>query len=205
MEIHADSELNVVEPDYLRQLPRIMSKYSPRTIDNYILWRIVQEYVHLLPLEFQEPSEKFSEMLLGVTARPMRWEQCVETVTHHLPMIVGSMYVRRYFESEDKNEITKIMEALRNSFIQRLEKVTWMDETTRTKALGKAYKMRPKFGYPDRLYDEAWLARRWAGVSFRIFPSKSVKLLFYWAFLIHEIYGISSLFGHSCQTLPFPW
>ena len=57
------------------------------------------------------------------------------------------------------------MESLRAAFIKNLKTVPWMDEETRALALEKSYNMRPKFGYPDQLYDEKWLLNLWKGVQ----------------------------------------
>lgn len=57
---------------------------------------------------------------------------------HRLPISVGALYIRKYFNDESKRVATEMVDDIRSAFIDVLNNVTWMDEKTRVEAIKKA-------------------------------------------------------------------
>lgn len=69
-------------------------------------------------------------------------------------MAVGALYIRRYYNQEDKHAANDLVANVRREFINILHGVTWMDEPTKNLALEKAKLITSHVGYPDELLDD---------------------------------------------------
>ena len=66
---------------------------------------------------------------------------------------VGQLYVEKYFPPEAKARMNDLVENLKAVFRDHLEKVDWMTDATRAKALAKFARFTQKIGYPDKFRD----------------------------------------------------
>lgn len=70
-----------------------------------------------------------------------------------MPISVGALYVRKYFSEKSRKAAIDLVENIRHEFIDILQNVTWMDETTRGEAIKKAQMLETHIGYPNELND----------------------------------------------------
>lgn len=64
---------------------------------------------------------------------------------------MGALYVRKYFSENSRHAAIALFNDIRNTFIDVLNEVTWMDENTRNEAIKKAKALTAHIGYPDEL------------------------------------------------------
>lgn len=70
-----------------------------------------------------------------------------------LPISVGALYVRKYFNDDSKKTAVDMVDNIRDEFINLLYDVSWMDEETREEAIKKAKALTTHIGYPNELAD----------------------------------------------------
>lgn len=70
------------------------------------------------------------------------------------PITGSAAYVRKYFSQDSKKTVEALTFNIHDAFIKKLEKISWMDETTRHEAIRKAEAMAFDIGYPDELIDD---------------------------------------------------
>lgn len=70
-----------------------------------------------------------------------------------LPISVGALYVREYFDEESKKAAVDLVNTIREEYVKILSEVSWMDEVTRAAAIEKAESMTSHIAYPDELTD----------------------------------------------------
>lgn len=86
------------------------------------------------------------QALRGVSSLSPLWRRCIRATDDALGFEVGRVFVRAVF-SQDVLAASKTMVGkIRQSFIDGLEKVHWMDATTKAAASAKASEMVDKFG-----------------------------------------------------------
>ena len=68
-------------------------------------------------------------------------------------MVVGKMFVNKYFKESDKANVQEMILFIKNELKNSIEINTWMETTTKEKALVKLEKMNFKIGYPDKWRD----------------------------------------------------
>lgn len=71
-----------------------------------------------------------------------------------MPVAIGSLYVRTYFNTESKNQALDMVANIRTVLKEILEEVEWMDRTTKKRALEKLTSMGSYVGYPDELLND---------------------------------------------------
>ncbi|KAF2970823.1 hypothetical protein GQX73_g2815 [Xylaria multiplex] len=82
-----------------------------------------------------------------------RTQECAKYLDRSLAWIGSKLYLEQKYSDEDRDAVTTIMENLVVSFGERVKKVDWMDEATKTLVLGKLDKMTLRIGYPTETPD----------------------------------------------------
>lgn len=82
-----------------------------------------------------------------------------------MPISVGALYVRKYFNEESKKAAVELVNNIREEFIKILRDVSWMDEVTRMAAIEKAKSMASHIAYPDELTDNMKLEEYYDGLE----------------------------------------
>ncbi|XP_019700652.1 neprilysin-4 isoform X3 [Harpegnathos saltator] len=152
---------------YIQDLVVLLSKTRPRTVANYILWRFVRHRVNNLDDRFQEVKQKFYYILFGREQAPSRWKNCVTQVNSNMGMAVGSMFVKKYFDENSKNDTLSMTREIQRSFRELLDKTNWIDDETKSLATEKVNAMSLRIGYPDFILQPYLLNERYKDVIIR--------------------------------------
>lgn len=72
-----------------------------------------------------------------------------------LHIAAGSLYVRKYFSSDSKQNIVDMVADIRQEFKEILKSSEWMDEETKKSAFKKVEELNHHIGYPQELLDDA--------------------------------------------------
>ncbi|XP_029169293.1 neprilysin-4-like isoform X2 [Nylanderia fulva] len=163
--------VNFTEPvvvfalQYIQNLVTLLSKTQPRTVANYLLWRFVRHRVNNLDDRFQEVKQKFYYILFGREQAPLRWKNCITQVNSNMGMAVGSMFVKKYFDENSKNDTLSMTREIQRSFRELLNKINWIDDDTKRLATEKVNAMSLKIGYPDFILQPHLLNERYKDVA----------------------------------------
>lgn len=76
------------------------------------------------------------------------------------------MYVRRYFSEDAKKIAEELVRNLKETFLEMLKQVDWMDENTKKEALDKAVAMDAHVGYQPELLDDEILTKYFSKVEY---------------------------------------
>uniref|UniRef100_V5GIT1 Putative peptidase family m13 includes neprilysin n=1 Tax=Ixodes ricinus TaxID=34613 RepID=V5GIT1_IXORI len=80
---------------------------------------------------------------------------CISDLMTNMKYAFGSIYVERYFTSEEiKREVREISDKVKDSIVKMIKKKGWIDAVTQTEALDKVRYMRSMIGYPDWVRDK---------------------------------------------------
>uniref|UniRef100_A0A8C0IZX9 Membrane metalloendopeptidase like 1 n=1 Tax=Chelonoidis abingdonii TaxID=106734 RepID=A0A8C0IZX9_CHEAB len=154
VQIHLDEEVVVYGAPYLQELKAIISNYSASTIQNYLVWRLVTDRVSSLSRRFKDARAHYRKALYGTTLEEARWRECVSYVNNNMENAVGALYVRETFAGESKRMVRDLIDKIREVFIETLDELQWMDETSKEKAREKAMAIKEQIGYPDYILED---------------------------------------------------
>ncbi|NWS59193.1 NEP protein, partial [Chunga burmeisteri] len=141
----------VYDPEYLIRLKSILNKYTPRDLQNYMIWRFVMDLVNSLSRNYKDTRNAFRKALYGTTSETAVWRRCANYVNGNMENAVGRLYVKAAFAGDSKHVVEEMIADIRAVFIKTLDELTWMDAETKKKAEQKATAIRERIGYPDEI------------------------------------------------------
>ncbi|NWH72918.1 NEP protein, partial [Piaya cayana] len=141
IKIENTEDVIVYDPDYLIKLKSILNKYSPRDLQNYMVWRFVMDLVNSLSRNYKDTRNAFRKALYGTTSETAVWRRCANYVNSNMENAVGRLYVEEAFAGDSKHVVEEMIADIRDVFIKTLDELTWMDAETKKKAEQKVSKM----------------------------------------------------------------
>ena len=120
----------------------------------YLKWQLITDFAPYL--DSQTDAQNFAffgTTLSGTPKQRAPWARALGVLDDNLGEAVGKLYVERYFPPEAKARMEQLVENLRTAYGQSIQELDWMSPATKTQALEKLAKFRPKIGYPDKWKD----------------------------------------------------
>ncbi|CAH7448401.1 Mmel1 [Phodopus roborovskii] len=149
-----DEEVVVYGIPYLENLEDIIDIYSARTIQNYLVWRLVLDRISSLSHRFKDARVNYRKALYGTTVEEVRWRECVSYVNSNMESAVGSLYIKEAFSKDSKDMVKELIDKVKSVFVDTLDELNWMDDESKKKAQDKAMNIREQIGYPDYILEE---------------------------------------------------
>ena len=116
---------------------------------DYLRFHVVHEYVDVLPRAARGHASAFRG------PDEPRAQRALEATQSALGDAIGRLYAERYFPAEQKARVLRIVGAVTDAFIKRVEVATWLSPATRTTALAKLKSLYVGIGYPERWQDDS--------------------------------------------------
>lgn len=131
----------------------VLSSTSKEVLQTYFMWKIIQSYASKIEADELKPYSQFVNELQGKDpdSTPERWRTCVNHVDDGLGWILSRFFVERAFSEKAKNFGDQVVSDIKEMFIGKLEKTTWMDKSVIELAIEKVHKIVQKIGYPTKV------------------------------------------------------
>jgi putative endopeptidase len=95
----------------------------------------------------------YRRTLTGATVPRPRWKRVLDAEEKAMGEALGQLFVKENFPPEAKQRYNDLVEAIRSAYKERIQKLTWMSDSTKQKALVKLAGITKKVGYPDKWKD----------------------------------------------------
>ena len=146
--------LNVVEPDFVKQMQSVLEGHSLDDWKTYLRWHVVSDNARVLPSAFvNENFEFFGKTMTGTKELRPRWKRCVSYANTDLGEAVGQIYVQQTFGAQGKERTLAMVKALETALGQDIQSLTWMGDESKKQALIKLAAITNRIGYPDKWRD----------------------------------------------------
>ncbi|MBX3699425.1 MAG: M13 family metallopeptidase [Dokdonella sp.] len=147
------------QPKFFAEFDAMLASVPAAQWRDYLAAHAIDEAAPFLSQPFQQASFEFHEHTLnGQPEQRARWKRVLDAVNFSMGMALGELYVKDYFPPAAKARAQQLVDNVNNAMKARLEKLDWMSQATREKALAKWSTFLPKIGYPDK-----W--RQWDGLA----------------------------------------
>ena len=143
----------VGQPEFFRTLDQVLKTTSIDDWKNYLRFRTVRNFEETLPESFGIEAFNFNKLLSGAKQRKPRWKRAIRMEDNEMGELLGQLYVKEFFNETAKKRYSDLVEAIRGAYKERIEKLTWMSNSTKQKALIKLAAIKKKVGYPDKWKD----------------------------------------------------
>ncbi|XP_060583095.1 neprilysin-1-like [Ruditapes philippinarum] len=141
-------------PKYYKEIFKVLEQQEVRTLRNYMIWSVVQQYVRRLPKRFVDELAEYRKAHDGTKVKESRWKKCSHRTTRTFGIAAGRLFIKETFDEESKQKALDMIHDIREAFNERLSDLEWMDEQTRAVAKEKALHIREKMGYMIFIYSE---------------------------------------------------
>jgi putative endopeptidase len=143
------SELNVVNPDFFKQVNSVVDSESLDSLKIYVSWQLLNRAAPWLSQPYVDASFKMRQQLTGQKENQARWKRCVNATDNAMGEALGQSYVELTFGADGKQRMLKMVDALEVSLDQDIHGLSWMSDDTKKQAKLKLEAIRNKIGYPD--------------------------------------------------------
>ena len=104
-----ETEVAVVSPQYASDIAVIMSTTDRGSLNNYLMWRLVQAYMPFLSKAFREVVDLYRASLTGAEKPLERWEFCQDATERFFGHLTTSMLAARSPNSRRRRSWTFTM------------------------------------------------------------------------------------------------
>src|SRR6185312_4895846 len=145
----ADSIL-VNNPDFFKGADALFSAVPLDTWKAYLQWRVIESAVPYLSSAFVNRSFDFTKVMTGQKEITPRWQTISSLLDRSLGELVGQLYVKKYFTEAAKQRMLALVQNVQQTFADRINRLTWMSDSTKQQALVKLHAIVNKIGFPDK-------------------------------------------------------
>jgi putative endopeptidase len=145
----AFSDLNVVNPEFFKQVNGVLESESLGALKTYASWHLIDSAAPWLSKPYVDANFKMQQALTGQSEIQARWKRCVDATDGALGEALGQKYVEETFGADGKARMLKMVDALETSLDQDIRDLPWMTDDTKKQAKVKLQAIRNKIGYPD--------------------------------------------------------
>ena len=143
----------VGQPEFFSAVDVVLKTTVMEDWKNYLRFRTVRNFEDVLPEAFGVEAFNFNKLLSGAKERKPRWKRVTRMEENAMGEMLGQLYVKEFFNEPTKKRYSDLVESIRDAYKERIEKLTWMSDSTKQKALIKLAAIKKKVGYPDKWKD----------------------------------------------------
>jgi putative endopeptidase len=148
------TSLNVSSPGYVKTVNAEIDAESLGALKSYMRWQVVHRSAAWLSKPFAEANfDFFSHTLNGQPEEQPRWKRCTRLTDMALGEAVGQDWVRENFPPAAKENMEKLVTAMRKALDEDIKTLPWMSDATKAEAEKKLAAFRDKIGYPANWRD----------------------------------------------------
>ncbi|MGB0186047.1 MAG: M13 family metallopeptidase [Flavobacteriaceae bacterium] len=144
----------VMQPKYMAELNSFLKTTSIEDLKTLMTWSTLDNAASYLSTEIEKANWDFySKTLRGAKKQRPAEERALGTVNNTVGEAIGKLYVEAKFPPEAKAKAEKMIANVIKAFQLRIEKLDWMGDETKAKAIEKLDKFTVKIAYPDEWED----------------------------------------------------
>ncbi len=144
----------VGQPEYFTAVDKMVKARPLSDWKTYLRWHVLHSAAPYLHDAVEvENFNFFGKVLSGKQIQEPRWKRAEKVIDGSIGEALGELYVAKYFPPEARAKMIEMVDNLRAVFHDHLQKLEWMGEATRAKALAKFDRFTQKIGYPEKFRD----------------------------------------------------
>jgi putative endopeptidase len=144
----------VGQPEFFKAVEENLKSVSIDDWKTYLRWNLINAYASDLSKDFDtEHFHFYGTVISGTKEQRPRWKRVLDSQENYLGYALGQLYVQKYYSPETKKRYENLTDNILAAYKERIEKLSWMTDTTKQKALAKLATVRKKVGYPNKWRD----------------------------------------------------
>ncbi len=154
MDIKKVDSVIVGQPEFYKEVNKLLNNRPINDWKAYLRWNLVTNFASYLNKDIDDENFRFyGKVISGKKEQLPRWKRVLDTENGLMGEVLGQLFVKEYFPAKAKQRYEKLVEAIRDTYRERIKTLDWMSAETKKKALAKLNKITPKVGYPEKWKD----------------------------------------------------
>ncbi len=155
------SHLVVQENTAFPKIAEIFAKAPIETLKAWQAFNLADQASPYLSKPFVDARFAFrGKVLTGQQTQRARWKRGVQLVDSQIGEALGKIYVETYFPAQSKTKLLALVGDIRTAMKDRIERLDWMSQPTKAKAIEKLAAFTVKIGYPEKWRDYSSLTMK---------------------------------------------
>ena len=154
MNVHQVDSVIVGQPEFYKEVENSLKTVSIDDWKTYLRWTLIHAFAgelnHAIDLE---NFHFYGTVMSGTKEQRPRWKRVLDNEEGYLGDALGQLYVQKYYSPETKKRYKELTDNTLQAFKERIEKLDWMSDQTKQKAIAKLGTVRKKVGCPDKWRD----------------------------------------------------
>ncbi len=150
MKATGQDSIIVSNPSFFKTLDDLIGSTNVNDLKVYLSWGILKGAASSLSSPFVKASFDFSSVLSGQKVQTPRYERLSSGIDGSLGDLLGQLYAEKYFKPAAKTYMIDLVNNLKVVLGDRIKRLDWMSEETKTRALKKLSTFAVKIGYTDK-------------------------------------------------------
>ncbi|RYD52628.1 MAG: M13 family peptidase [Sphingobacteriales bacterium] len=144
----------VGQPEFYKALDGIVGSEPVAVLKDYLTFHTISDFAPYLTTALGDARFNFyGKAIRGAEAQRPRWKRVLDAQEDAMGEMVGQLFAEQYFDKNAKARYSDMVEKVREAYKVRIQKLDWMTDSTKAKALDKLARMTKKVGYPDKWKD----------------------------------------------------
>ncbi|POY36248.1 peptidase M13 [Solitalea longa] len=143
-------EVIVRQTEFFKEFDRQLVATPVNEWKAYLKWTVIRTaapYLHSKAVD--EHFNFYGKILTGQKVMKPRADRVSMVIDNAMGEVLGRMYVSRYFKPLAKSRMLDLIKNLTTTYEERINRLDWMSDATKQKALTKLHAFIRKIGYPD--------------------------------------------------------
>ncbi len=150
MKVAGQDTLLVGQPNFFKAEDALLALTPIDDWKVYLKWSILKSSAGSLSSNFVSANFAYTAALSGQKIQTPRNERMSRLVDGSLGELFGQLYVAKYFTPAAKAYMVNLVNNLKVTLGERIQKLDWMSDETKQRALKKLAAFSVKIGYPDK-------------------------------------------------------
>ena len=144
----------VGQPEFYKALDNLIKTEPVQNLKDYMAFHLVNDFAPYMSNAFSDARFDFySRTIRGAKEQRPRWKRTLDAEEGAIGEALGKLFAKEYFDEKAKARYSDMVEGVRKAYKARIEKLDWMSDSTKQKAITKLSAIRKKVGYPDKWKD----------------------------------------------------
>ena len=150
MKVPKADSLLVNNPSFFKAADSLYNTVPVDAWKAYLQWAVIKSRAGFLSSDFVNRQFQFSKILTGQKEMTPRWQRMEGMVDGSLGELLGQLYVEKYFNDSAKQRMLALVNNIQSTFENRINRVDWMSDSTKQRAIEKLHAIVNKIGFPNK-------------------------------------------------------
>ncbi|XP_018346007.1 PREDICTED: membrane metallo-endopeptidase-like 1 [Trachymyrmex septentrionalis] len=143
-----DLILNIISPNYIKELLSLLDETSSRTIVNYIHWNFISKIIKTTTSEMKNLYDAWErDISKNKNETSSRASICIDSA--EIKEILAYEFVRKYFSDETVKTASDMLNDIKKEVEKLIKDSDWLNDETKDFFIEKVKHMNKSIGYPD--------------------------------------------------------